>query len=65
MELPRDPDLDDLPEELSERPGPYTLSGIDRETGEPFSGPVSKDDLARAFADARRLREDDDGSHRR
>jgi hypothetical protein len=60
--MPLDPDLDDLPDELRERPGPFRISGVDRETGERFEGQVSRDDLARGLADARRLRELGDDS---
>jgi hypothetical protein len=33
-ELPPDPDLDDLPDALREREGPFTISGVDLDTGE-------------------------------
>ena len=59
-ELPPDPDEDALPDEIAEAEGPLTLTGIDRETGEVVSGPVEKIDLARGFADARRIDGDDD-----
>jgi hypothetical protein len=59
-ELPPDPDLDDLPDEIAEAEGPLTLTGIDRETGEQVEGPVERIDLARGFADARRVVDADD-----
>lgn len=58
-ELPPDPDLDDLPRELAEREGPFVISGVD-EDGTHYAAFVTKDDLARGFADARRVREDDE-----
>jgi hypothetical protein len=59
-ELPPDPDLDDLPPDLAEHPGPFRISGVD-EDGNVFEGPVSRDDLARGFADRRRVEEDAEG----
>ena len=59
-ELPPDPDLDDLPDEIAEAEGPLTLTGWDRETGERYEGPVERIDLARGFADRRRVDEADD-----
>lgn len=59
-QMPRDPDEDDLPDEIAQTEGPLTITGWDRETGERFEGPVSRDDLARGFADARRVCEDDE-----
>jgi hypothetical protein len=58
-DLPPDPDLDDLPDELCEREGPFTVSGVDHETGERFDAQLTRDELASAFADARRYDEDD------
>jgi hypothetical protein len=58
-EPPPDPDLDDLPRELAEREGPLVITGVD-EDGTHGAAYVTKDDIARAFADARRLREDYD-----
>ena len=58
-ELPPDPDLDDLPEELIQRQGPFTVSARDPDTGEVFRADITKDDLAAAFADARRYEDDD------
>jgi hypothetical protein len=58
-ELPPDPDLDDLPEELLRAEGPLTLTGTD-EDGNVWTGPVAKDDLARGFADRRRVVDADD-----
>ena len=59
-ELPVDPDLDDLPDEIAEAEGPLTLTGWDRETGERIEGPVERIDLARGFADRRRVDADDE-----
>jgi hypothetical protein len=59
-ELPPDPDLDDLPRELAEREGPLVISGVDPEDGTQYAAYIRKDELAAGFADARRLREDDD-----
>ena len=59
-ELPPDPDLDDLPDEIAEAEGPLTLTGWDRETGERIEGPVERIDLARGLADRRRVDADDD-----
>jgi hypothetical protein len=55
--LPPDPDLDDLPRELAERDGPLVISGVDQD-GVHYAAFTTKDELAAAFADARRLRED-------
>jgi hypothetical protein len=49
-----DPDLDDLPEELLQAEGPLTLTGTD-EDGNVWTGPVERIDLARGFADRRRI----------
>jgi hypothetical protein len=57
-ELPPDPDEDALPEEIAEHPGPFTIEGID-EDGNVWSGPVEKIDIARGFADARRVLDGD------
>jgi hypothetical protein len=56
-ELPPDPDLDDLPPELAEHPGPFTISGVD-EDGNVWEGPVAREHVAAGFADARRAREE-------
>jgi len=47
-------DLDDLPEELLQAEGPLTLTGTD-EDGNVWTGPVERIDLARGFADRRRI----------
>ena len=60
--FPPDPDLDDLPPELREREGLFTVSGVDRETGERFDAQLTRDELASAFADRRRYDEDDDAA---
>lgn len=59
-ELPPDPDLDDLPDELRERKGLLMIQGRDPDTGAWQSAPTTVDQLAPAFADLRRAREDDD-----
>jgi hypothetical protein len=56
--LPRDPDLDDLPDELRLHPGPFRISGVDPDTGQVYSQPVTHEELGAAFADARRRDED-------
>jgi hypothetical protein len=56
-EMPLDPDLDDLPEELRERPGSFRIGGVDPETGERYEAPVTRDELGSAFADERRRRQ--------
>jgi hypothetical protein len=48
LDLPPDPDLDDLPDEIAEHPGPFTIEGVD-EDGNVWSGPVTRDDLARGL----------------
>ena len=58
-EQPPDPDLDDLPDEIALRPGPFTIEGVD-EDGNVWAGPVERIDLARGFADRRRIDADDD-----
>ena len=58
-ELPLDPDEDALPPELAEHPGPFTIEGID-EDGNVWAGPVERIDLARGFADRRRVFDADD-----
>jgi hypothetical protein len=60
LELPPDPDLYDLPDELWRHPGPFVVSDVDRETGEVFEGPITKEELGTAFADTRRASEDDE-----
>ena len=53
-ELPPDPDLDDLPDEIAEHSGPFLIEGVD-EDGNVWSGPVEKIEIARGFADRRRV----------
>jgi hypothetical protein len=60
--LPPDPDLDDLPDEVREHAGPFRVLGVDRESGEVFDADITRDELASAFADARRYDEDDDAA---
>jgi hypothetical protein len=59
-ELPRDPDLDDLPEELVEQHGPLWVSGVDPDTGEEYEAPVTREQIATGLADRRRLEMFDD-----
>jgi hypothetical protein len=59
-ELPRDPDIDDLPDELRLHPGPFFVEGTDPDTAELHRQQVTQEELGAAFADARRLREADD-----
>ena len=63
-ELPRDPDLDDLPAELRRRHGPLLIQGRDPDTGELHESAITREQVASAFADARRHREaaDDDAA---
>jgi len=58
-DLPRDPDLDDLPAELAEHHGPLTIRARDPETGETFEAPTTREDVATGLADLRRSRVDD------
>ena len=58
-ELTADPDEDDLPDEIAEAEGPLTLTGVD-ERRERIEGPVERIDLARGFADRRRVDADDE-----
>jgi hypothetical protein len=51
--LPVDPDEDDLPNELARHPGPFTIVGTD-EDGNVFEAPISRAELAAAFAERRR-----------
>jgi hypothetical protein len=53
-ELPPDPDLDDLPDELRERPGPWLIGGVDPDTGELHVDEVSREHVAAGFANHRR-----------
>ena len=59
LELPPDPDLDDLPPELAEAEGPLKIVGVD-EHGNVWESATTKEELGPAFADARRAAEDDD-----
>jgi hypothetical protein len=56
--FPADPDEDDLPEELRAHPGPWLIGGVD-EDGNVFSAPITRAQLAAAFADARRAQDGD------
>jgi hypothetical protein len=66
-ELPPDPDEDALPPNLAlalDVHGDDTLmlSATDPDTGEVFSAPLDRADVAAAFADRRRYVEDDDSA---
>jgi hypothetical protein len=59
--LPRDPDLDDLPPELVEHPGPLYFGFIDPESGAVYPlRRVTREELATIMAETRRRREDDE-----
>jgi hypothetical protein len=55
----RDPDLDDLPDELRLHDGPFVIRGVD-EDGNVYEAPVTREHLASSFADRRRLEADAD-----
>jgi hypothetical protein len=55
--LPPDPDLDHLPAEVAEHDGPLVIRGTDPATGETYEQPINRDEVAAAFADARRATE--------
>ncbi len=57
-DLPRDPDLDELPVELAEHEGPLRIRARDPETSEIHEALVTREDVAAALADARRARDD-------
>ena len=59
QDLPRDPDLDDLPPEMAQHDGPFTICARDPETGETFEAPTTREDVATGLADLRRSREDE------
>ena len=56
-ELPPDPDLDALPDELVAAEGPLHIRAVDPETGETFEQSITREELGAAFADRRRLDE--------
>jgi hypothetical protein len=56
-ELPPDPELDDLPDELVLAEGPLRIRGVDPETGETYETLVSREHVAAALAEQRRLDE--------
>lgn len=59
-DLSRDPDLDDLPPELAEHPGPLYFGFIDPESGAVYPlRRVTRAELASIMADARRRQEDE------
>lgn len=59
--LPADPDLDELPAELREHDGPLILTGIDEDRNV-WDGQVTREQVASALADGRRLREAEETS---
>ena len=61
-EMPRDPDLDDLPEELAEHPGWLYFGFIDPDTGAVFPlRRITREEVGTILADERRRREVDAG----
>jgi hypothetical protein len=56
-ELPPDPDLDDLPDELARASGLLRIRGVDPDTGETLEQPITREELGAAFAERRRLDE--------
>jgi hypothetical protein len=58
-ELPPDPDLDSLPEELAEHPGPWRITASD-EDGNVWAASVTREAIASTLADERRRHETDD-----
>jgi hypothetical protein len=56
-ELPPDPDLDDLPDEVANESGSMRVRAVDPDTGESVEQAITRDEIAAAFP-ARRL---DDG----
>ena len=50
-ELPPDPDLDDLPDELANESGSMRIRAVDPDTGETVEQAITRDDVAAAFAD--------------
>jgi hypothetical protein len=57
-ELPPDPDLYDLPDELWRARGPLKIVGED-EDGNVWEAPITREELAAAFAERRRALEDE------
>jgi hypothetical protein len=57
-DMPRDPDMDDLPPELAEHRRPLTIRARDPETGETFEAPTTREDVTTGLADLRRMRKD-------
>jgi hypothetical protein len=51
-ELPPDPDLDDLPDEIEHARGPLKIVGED-EDGNVLEEPITREELAAAFAERR------------
>jgi hypothetical protein len=62
-DLPRDPDLDDLPEELAEHPGWMYFGFIDPDTGAVYPlRRITREEVGTILADERRRREGGDDS---
>jgi len=60
-DLPRDPDLDDLPPELEAHPSPLYFGFIDPESGAVYPlRRVTREELATIMAEQRRNREAED-----
>jgi hypothetical protein len=58
-DMPRDPDLDDLPEELEAHPGWMYFGFIDPDTGAVYPlRRVTREEVGALLADERRRRED-------
>jgi hypothetical protein len=55
-ELPRDPDLDDLPPELADHVGPLFIEAVF--DGERVRAPITREQLASVFAEQRRRKEE-------
>jgi hypothetical protein len=61
-DLPPDPDLDDLPEELAEHPGWMYFGFIDPDTGAVYPlRRITREEVGTILADERRRREDETG----
>jgi hypothetical protein len=59
-DLPPDPDLDDLPRELEEHPGPLYFGFIDPASGAVYPlRRMTREQIAGMLADERRRREDE------
>jgi hypothetical protein len=56
-EMPADPDLDQLPDEIADASGPLRIRGVDPETGEEYEQAITREQIAAAIAERRRLDE--------